>query len=140
LSSLSSHHRKNDTMARSKATARNPKGGGARKVPGEKAAPAKKGPKSKQGKGHVGKGSAKYAPPKRGERRSARAHPEKRKPVTAEELEADMDDYWLKSGNKEVAAKKLDEEMDSYWEKKNAAKADEGETEDVAEDANPEAS
>lgn len=38
-----------------------------------------------------------------------------------------MDDYWLKSENKEVAAKKLDEEMDAYWEKKGEAKEAEGE-------------
>ena len=38
-----------------------------------------------------------------------------------------MDDYWLKSENKEVAAKKLDEEMDSYWEKKGEAKEADGE-------------
>jgi hypothetical protein len=29
-----------------------------------------------------------------------------------------MDDYWMKSENKEVAAKKLDDDMDAYWEKK----------------------
>ena len=29
-----------------------------------------------------------------------------------------MDDYWMKSGNKEMANKKLDDDMDAYWEKK----------------------
>jgi len=42
-----------------------------------------------------------------------------------------MDDYWLKSENKEVAAKKLDEEMDAYWEKKGEAKEGEGEEEEA---------
>jgi hypothetical protein len=29
-----------------------------------------------------------------------------------------MDEYFLKSGNKEIAAKKLDDDMDEYWAKK----------------------
>jgi len=53
-----------------------------------------------------------------------------------------MDDYWLKSANKEVAAKKLDEDMDAYWEKKGeaadaggeAVAAAEGEEETKAEE------
>ena len=43
-----------------------------------------------------------------------------------------MDDYWLKSDNKEVAAKKLDEEMDAYWDKKGEAKEAEGEDGEAA--------
>lgn len=127
-------------MATSKYVTGKRKSGGPRKNLDQKGAPAKKGSKSKHGKGPVGKGSNKKkgAPPKRGKRASARAAQETRKPATAEELEAEMDEYWLKSANKEVAAKKLDEEMDSYWEKKHAAK--EGETEEAAEDSKPEAS
>lgn len=121
-------------MAKSKATARKPKSSGARKDVGQKGAPAKKGSKAKQGKGQVGKGSAKMKlASKTGGRRNARARQETRKPATAEELEAEMDEYWLKSENKEVAAKKLDEEMDSYWEKKNAAKEAEDAVEEKAE-------
>lgn len=52
---------------------------------------------------------------------------EKKKTVTAEDLDADMNAYWGKSDNKElaekklaedkeIAAKKLDDDMDSYWE------------------------
>jgi len=44
------------------------------------------------------------------------------KPATAEEPDAAMDDYWMKSGKKEVVGKKLDDEMGAYWEKKNVAK------------------
>jgi hypothetical protein len=44
-----------------------------------------------------------------------------------------MDEYWLKSSNKEVAAKKLDEDMDAYWEKKGQpATKEDGETEEQA--------
>ena len=34
------------------------------------------------------------------------------------ELDAEMEEYFLKSGNKEIAAKKLDDAMDDYWAKK----------------------
>jgi uncharacterized protein YdaU (DUF1376 family) len=62
--------------------------------------------------------------------------------MTAEELDAGMDEYWLKSSNKEIAGKKLDDDMDAYWEKKGKSKeesatpaeeevaAEEGKTED----------
>ena len=33
-----------------------------------------------------------------------------------------MNEYWLKSSNKEAAGKKLDEDMDEYWEKKGEKK------------------
>ena len=39
--------------------------------------------------------------------------------LTSEDLDAAMDEYWMKSGNKEMVGKKLDEEMDAYWKKKN---------------------
>ena len=32
-----------------------------------------------------------------------------------------MDEYWMKSENKEIASKKLDDDMDSYWAKKGDA-------------------
>ena len=38
--------------------------------------------------------------------------------ASAAELDAEMDEYFLKSGNKEIAAKKLDDDMDEYWAKK----------------------
>jgi hypothetical protein len=34
-----------------------------------------------------------------------------------------MDEYFLKSGNKEIAAKKLDDDMDAYWAKKEGGDA-----------------
>jgi len=43
-----------------------------------------------------------------------------------------MDDYWMKSGNKEVAAKKLDGDMDDYWSKKKDGAADDAEKEGEA--------
>jgi hypothetical protein len=48
-----------------------------------------------------------------------------------------MDDYWVKSGNKELASKKLDDDMDEYWSKKeegDGAAAD-GDEKDAAEEA-----
>jgi len=35
-----------------------------------------------------------------------------------------MDDYWMKSGNKEMANKKLDDDMDEYWEQKKSKEGD----------------
>lgn len=60
------------------------------------------------GRGRVGKGI----------RRGANSQERKKKPLTAEELDRNMDEYWLKSENKDAALKKLDEAMDEYWEKK----------------------
>jgi hypothetical protein len=38
-----------------------------------------------------------------------------------------MDDYWMKSGNKELAEKKLNDDMDDYWAKKgDDGEADKG--------------
>ena len=46
-----------------------------------------------------------------------------------------MDDYWVKSGNKELASKKLDDDMDSYWAKKGEGNAAaESEEKPAAED------
>ena len=59
-----------------------------------------------------------------GRGRGAKSKKEEKKPLTAEELDSAMDDYWMKSENKEVAAKKLDDEMDAYWEKKGQGKSD----------------
>jgi hypothetical protein len=44
-----------------------------------------------------------------------------------------MDDYWMKSDNKELAEKKLNDDMDDYWAKKGADGEDaakDGEEED----------
>ncbi|GMI60601.1 hypothetical protein ScalyP_jg8168 [Parmales sp. scaly parma] len=46
----------------------------------------------------------------------------KRKPATEEELEKEMDDYFMKSKNPEIAGKKLDDDMDAYWAAKGEAK------------------
>ena len=51
--------------------------------------------------------------------------PEKKKPLTAEELDASMDDYWHKSKDKTIASKKLDDDMDDYWAKKGEGKTEE---------------
>ena len=40
------------------------------------------------------------------------------KPKTAEELEAEMDDYWSKSKDPKIAGAKMDDDMDSYWASK----------------------
>eukprot|EP00934_Nitzschia_sp_Nitz4_P004070 Nitzschia sp. Nitz4//scaffold193_size40683//29294//29800//NITZ4_007502-RA/size40683-processed-gene-0.21-mRNA-1//-1//CDS//3329540288//4060//frame0 len=53
--------------------------------------------------------------------------PEKKKPVTAEDLEREMDEYWQKSKDQTIVSKKLDEDMDSYWAKKGEAEATEAE-------------
>jgi len=52
-----------------------------------------------------------------------------RKPVSADQLDAEMDTYWMKSGNKDLVNKKLDEEMDAYWAKRDAATEEGGEKE-----------
>jgi len=82
----------------------------------------KGGPKDKGGRGGGRGGAAKGKAAGRGGKKS---NPKKNtqakpKPVTADDLDADMENYWLKSGSKELAQKKLDEEMDSYWAKKGA--------------------
>mmetsp|Transcript_10104 Transcript_10104/g.11807 ORF Transcript_10104/g.11807 Transcript_10104/m.11807 type:complete len:157 (+) Transcript_10104:158-628(+) len=65
---------------------------------------------------------------------------EKKKPLTAEELDGEMDDYWIKNSNKEVVEKKLDEDMDAYWDKKEQGKVVDPEpaTKEVAEENNAE--
>ena len=78
--------------------------------------PEKKGKKPQQQKGG-GKG-----PKGRGKSKGKGGKPtEKKKPLTAEELDKSMDDYWLSSKDKAVAAKKLDDDMDAYWAKKGEA-------------------
>jgi hypothetical protein len=42
------------------------------------------------------------------------------KPRTAEELDAQMDEYFLKSGDEKLVAAKLNEDLDSYWKNKPA--------------------
>lgn len=51
--------------------------------------------------------------------------------MTAEELDAGMDEYWQKSKDKTIASKKLDEDMDSYWAKKGEAETNEESTADA---------
>ena len=42
----------------------------------------------------------------------------KEEPKTTAELDAEMDEYFLKSGNQEIAAMKLDDAMEDDWAKK----------------------
>lgn len=98
----------------------------------KKATPVKKDTKAKnnnrnsgaasnsKGRGSGGKGKKGSSSKKQPQQREAK------KPLTAEELDASMDDYWLKSKNTEIVAKKLDDEMDSYWEKKGKATTTDG--------------
>jgi hypothetical protein len=44
-----------------------------------------------------------------------------------------MDDYWMKSDNKELAEKKLNDDMDDYWAKKG-----DGDGEDATKDGEEE--
>jgi hypothetical protein len=62
---------------------------------------------------------------------------EKEKPMTAEELNASMDDYWMKSKDKTVASMKLDEDLDDYWAKKGEENAEDAAAagDDAEEDA-----
>ena len=48
-----------------------------------------------------------------------------------------MDDYWVKSGNKELASKKLDDDMDSYWAKKEEGDGDAAEGHDEEGEVGP---
>lgn len=57
--------------------------------------------------------------------------PEK-KPLTAEELDRQMDDYMMK--DKKVAAKKLEDDMDDYWAQKKAKDAESEGGKDTAVD------
>jgi len=59
--------------------------------------------------------------PNRSASRNSGDH-EKKQQLTVEELNTDMDDYWMKGSNKEVAEKKLSEDMDAYWDKKDQDK------------------
>ena len=59
--------------------------------------------------------------------------PEKKVPLTAEQLDASMDDYWHKSKDKTIVSKKLDNDMDDYWAKKGEGKTEEEAKEDTAD-------
>mmetsp|Transcript_5248 Transcript_5248/g.15260 ORF Transcript_5248/g.15260 Transcript_5248/m.15260 type:complete len:148 (-) Transcript_5248:422-865(-) len=62
---------------------------------------------------------------------------EKKEPMTAEQLDASMDDYWAKSKDKTVVSKKLDDDMDDYWAKKGEENTEEeagGEKAETKED------
>mmetsp|Transcript_30996 Transcript_30996/g.31274 ORF Transcript_30996/g.31274 Transcript_30996/m.31274 type:complete len:229 (-) Transcript_30996:504-1190(-) len=43
-------------------------------------------------------------------------------PASQEDLDREMDEYFMKSGNKDLVNKKLDDDMDAYWADRNAAK------------------
>lgn len=92
------------------------KGGAAKTPPAKKVTPvAKKGTKAKK-------------PPTKGTRNQPKRGSKKEtKPLTAEELDRQMDDYMMKS--EKTAGKKLDEDMDSYWEQKKAKEAEAAEKE-----------
>ncbi|KAL7453289.1 hypothetical protein ACHAWC_004959 [Mediolabrus comicus] len=82
-------------------------------------------------KGRGGGGGGRGDGGRRGGGRGGRGKNEKQKPATAEELDAAMDDYWMKSDNKELVEKKLNDDMDDYWAKK-------GDGEDAAKDGEEE--
>jgi C-terminal duplication domain of Friend of PRMT1 len=125
-------------MVRSSSTGRKPRhavgkkegdpaGAGGRKggsKKGSKTPPAKKAntTKARTPASAGGKGKSSPKPQGNGGRRGASR--EAKKPATAEELDAGMDEYWLKSSNKEIAGKKLDDDMDAYWEKKGEKKVE----------------
>jgi hypothetical protein len=92
-------------------------------------------PSGGRGRG-AGRGGGRGGRGGRGGGGRGRPKREEKKPATAEELDAAMDDYWVKSGNKELASKKLDDDMDSYWAKKEEGDgAAEGEEKPAAEEA-----
>lgn len=100
----------------------------AKKVPatrGRSKSPAvpKNAKKQQKGKKEVkGKGKSGGKPQQR----------EEKKPVSAEDLDKSMDDYWAKSKDKTIASKKLDEDMEAYWAAKKAGEEAEGEKEAAA--------
>jgi hypothetical protein len=108
--------------------------GGSNNGSHKKATPVKKDTKAKNNNRNSGagvasnsKGRGSGAKGKKGSSSKKNSQPrEAKKPLTAEELDASMDDYWLKSKNTEIVAKKLDDEMDSYWEKKGKATTSDG--------------
>lgn len=111
-----------------------------RKKKGGPAADKKKGgADNKKKKSPVRKGTQAKAEPKkksRGQRRQEQKKQQTRKkPLTAEELDRQMDDYMMR--DEKTAGKKLDEDMESYWEQKKAKdeEADEGETGEGAGEA-----
>ncbi|EJK64429.1 hypothetical protein THAOC_14834 [Thalassiosira oceanica] len=116
--------------------------------PGYKRGGNKNSPNKRSQSGQAGGGRRRYSGGRggRGRRNSGGGKSrDESKPKTAEELEAEMDEYWMKSGNKELANKKLDEDMDSYWAKKEekgdaAEDAEGGAGEASTEEAKPAAS
>ncbi|KAL4443554.1 hypothetical protein ABPG75_011291 [Micractinium tetrahymenae] len=90
-----------------------------------------------------GRGGRGRGPPGGG--RGGRGRGRSDKPKTAEELEREMDEYWLQ--DEKTAAKKLNDDMDDYWktapkkgeEKAAEAGAAEGAAGEAAEAAAPEA-
>lgn len=82
--------------------------------------------------GSGGRGKSKSPPPQKKQKqqqvkgknkKGGKPQPKKDKPVSAEDLDRGMDDYWAKSKDKAVVEKKLDDDLDGYW----AAKAEGGE-------------
>lgn len=43
--------------------------------------------------------------------------PKKDKSMTKEDLDKDIESYWLKGGNKELVTERLDKELDNYFAK-----------------------
>ncbi|ETV99862.1 hypothetical protein H310_07897 [Aphanomyces invadans] len=88
----------------------------------EEAAPYKKGGRkgANKGDGKDGNNGTRGGRGKgRGLGKGRGSRGEKKKPTTADDLDADMDKYWGKSS--EHAQKKLDGDMDDYWKKKGEA-------------------
>lgn len=113
-----------------KTVAKKGRGGGKPNTPGKGGKPDSKKGKQQRGKGKEEKG--------RGKAKDAKGKEEK-KPLTAEELDRGMDDYWQKSKDTTVVAKKLDDDMNDYWAKKGKEGEEETKEETPAtEEAKPE--
>lgn len=101
---------------------------------GTKTPPAKKENTAKADTPASGRRKGKSSPKPQGKGGRRGASREAKKPATTEELDASMDEYWLKSSNKEIAGKKLDDDMDAYWEKKGEKKIESVEEKNPAEE------
>lgn len=67
--------------------------------------------------------------------------PKKDKTMTKEDLDKDIESYWIKGGNKELVTARLDKELDDYFVgQPEAASKEEGEAKDegAAAEQNPE--
>jgi len=65
----------------------------------------------------------------------------KDKSMSKEDLDKELEGYWLKGGNKELLTSRLDKELDDYFTKEPAtgeAKEAEAKVEDAAAEQNPE--